>query len=126
MASSAPNAPQSPDEEEPLDPRLEAVALKMRRLSMMSSAIMFLGVFVVLGVILYRSLSGPSTADYPANLTADEVRALVVETVPNAAITHVTADERSLFVSVSSADGPALLEIDRATWQVVSTLRFAR
>ncbi len=93
---------------------------------MVSSAIMFLGVFVVLGVILYRSLSGPSTADYPANLTADEVRTLVVETVPNAVITHVTADERSLFVSVSGADGPAILEIDRATWQVVSTLRFAR
>jgi hypothetical protein len=49
MASQNPNTPVNPDEEEPLDPRLEAVAHKMRRLSMVSSGIMFLGVFAVLG-----------------------------------------------------------------------------
>jgi hypothetical protein len=129
MASSTPNAPQSPDEEEPLDPRLEAVAQKMRRLSMVSSGIMFLGVFVVLGVILYRSMSGPSSDGrdyaYPANLTAGEVRAAVVDSVPGAVIEGMSTDERSLFVSVTGADGAMILEIDRATWQIVSTLRFS-
>ena len=126
MASPAPNAHQSPDEEEPLDPRLEAVAQKMRRLSMVSSAIMFLGVFVVLGVILYRSLSGPSSAQYPENLTADEVRALVIETIPGAAITSVTVDGQSVFVGVTGDDGPALLEVDRPLVRCMrSASRFA-
>lgn len=91
---------------------------------MVSSAIMFLGVFAVLGVILYRSMSGPSTAEYPANLAAEDVRSLVVEAAPGAAITSVTTDERSLFISLTDNDGPVLVEVDRATWQVVSTLRF--
>ncbi|WP_375573817.1 hypothetical protein ABWH92_08265 [Ahrensia marina] len=124
MASQSPNAPQSPDEEEPLDPRLEAVAHKMRRLSLVSSGIMFLGIFAVLGVILYRSLGGPSSTDYPANITAEEVRTLVVETVAGAVIDGVSVDERSLFVNVSGDDGPMILEIDRATWQIVSTVQF--
>lgn len=92
---------------------------------MVSSGIMFLGVFAVLGVILYRSMSGPSTPDYPANLTAEEVRTLVVQTVPGAVLGAVSLDERSLFVSLTGDDGPVLLEIDRATWQVVSMVRFA-
>jgi hypothetical protein len=128
MASQSPNAPQSPDEEEPLDPRLEAVAHKMRRLSLVSSGIMFLGIIAVLGVVLYRSLSGPSSdglvSAYPANITADEVRTVVVESMPGAVIDGVSVDARSLFVSVSNADGPVILEIDRATWQIVSTVRF--
>ncbi len=129
MASQNPNASQSPDEEEPLDPRLEAVAQKMRRLSLVSSGIMFLGVFAVLGVILYRSLSDPSSdgqvSAYPANLTADEVRTVVVESVPGAVVDGISVDNRSLFVSARGEDGPVILEIDRATWQIVSTVRFA-
>lgn len=134
MASSAKSSPkpsptasssgsQGPGEEEPLDPRLEAVAVKMRRLSLVSSGIMFLGVFAVLGVILYRSMAAPSTS-YPANLTADEVRTLVVQTVPGGQISAVAADERSVFVTLSGDAGPVLLEIDRATWQVVSRADF--
>lgn len=126
MANNAPHGQHSTDEEEPLDPRLEAVAHKMRRLSLVSSGLMFLGIFAVLGVILYRSLSDPSTTSYPENLTAEEVRSIVVSTVPNAQVGSIHADERSLFVSASGDDGAVILEIDRATWQVVSTLEFAR
>lgn len=97
----------------------------MRRLSLVSSGIMFLGIFAVLGVILYRSVSGPSSTEYPANIAADEVRMLIVESMPNAVIAEMRVDERSLFVSVSGAGGPVVLEIDRATWQVVGTIRFA-
>jgi len=86
---------------------------------------MFLGIFAVLGVILYRSLGGPSSNDYPANITADEVRTVVVESMPGAVIDSMSVDARSLFVSVSHADGPVILEIDRATWQIVSTVRFS-
>ena len=125
MAPQTPNIPQSDDEEEPLDPRLEAVAQKMRRLSVVSSLIMFLGVFAVLAVIFYRSLLAPSSSDYPANLTADEVRTLVVQSVQDAQVDSISVDERSLFVSVSGSDGPVVLEIDRATWQIVSSVRFA-
>lgn len=85
---------------------------------------MFLGIFAVLGVILYRSLGGPSSTDYPANITAEEVRTLVVETVAGAVIDGVSVDERSLFVNVSGDDGPMILEIDRATWQIVSSVQF--
>ena len=126
MAPKTSGTPQPGDEEEPLDPRLEAVAAKMRRLSMVSSGIMFLGVFAVLGVILYRSLSGPSTAAYPDNLTADEVRSVVMESMPGATVSSMSLDERSLFVSAMTDGGAVVLEIDRATWQVVSTLRFAQ
>lgn len=90
---------------------------------------MFLGIFAVLGVILYRSLGGPSSdtlvSSYPANITAEEVRTVVVESMPSAVIDGMSVDARSLFVSVSYADGPMILEIDRATWQIVSTVRFS-
>jgi hypothetical protein len=128
MASQNPNASRPPDEEEPLDPRLEAVAHKMRRLSLVSSGIMFLGVFAVLGVILYRSLADPSSdgqvSAYPPNLTADEVRTIVVDTVPGAIVDSISVDARSLFVSARGEEGSVILEIDRATWQIVSTVTF--
>ncbi|MFK7791208.1 MAG: hypothetical protein AB8B88_00925 [Devosiaceae bacterium] len=124
MSSSTPNTPHNPNDEEPLDPRLEAVAVKMKRLSLVSSGIMFLGIFAVLGVILYRALAIPSTPDYPSNLSADEVRSLVVASVPGAQIVGTSVDERSLFVSAQSTDGAVVLEIDRATWQIVSSVRF--
>lgn len=128
MVSSQPN-PQQPhnDGEEPLDPRLEAVAIKMRRLSLASSGIMFLGVFAVLGVILYRSIGGSSSDDvttYPVPLPAEEVRELIVDRFEGARVTGVSAEERSVFVSVAHTGGQAVLEIDRATWQVVGTVLF--
>lgn len=124
MPTPAPNAPRDTDEEEPLDPRLEAVAVKMRRLSLVSSGLMFLGIFAVLGVILYRSLSAPSSTDYPPNITADEVRTIVAASLPGAVVQSLSLDERSLFVSVRGPDRSMILEIDRATWQIVSTVEF--
>lgn len=126
---SSQSQPQQPnnDGEEPLDPRLEAVAIKMRRLSLVSSGIMFLGVFAVLGVILYRSFGGSSSADvaaYPVPIPAEQVRELVIERFAGARVTGVSADVSSIFVSLAYADGQAVLEIDRATWQVVGTVRF--
>ncbi|GAB5510367.1 MAG: hypothetical protein Rhims3KO_17680 [Hyphomicrobiales bacterium] len=128
---SSQSQPKQPNEdgEEPLDPRLEAVAIKMRRLSLVSSGIMFLGVFAVLGVILYRSMGGSSSADvttYPVPLPADEVRELVVDRFAGARVTGVSADATSVFVSVAHGDGQAVLEIDRATWQVVSIVQIAQ
>lgn len=127
-SQSQPQQPQN-DGEEPLDPRLEAVAIKMRRLSLVSSGIMLLGVFAVLGVILYRSFGGPSSADvaaYPLPIPADQVRELLVDDYAGARVTGVSADASSIFVSVAHSDGQAILEIDRATWQVVGTVRFAQ
>lgn len=122
MAPSSPSP--SPDEEEPLDPRLEAVAIKMRRLSLVSSGIMFLGVFAVLGVILYRSMSAPSTiapaSSYAVPIAPQDVRTLVVEALQGASITAISNDATSVFVATNGPDGSAILEIDRATWQVVS------
>jgi hypothetical protein len=128
---SSQSQPKQPNEdgEEPLDPRLEAVAIKMRRLSLASSGIMFLGVFAVLGVILYRSIGGSSSTDvatYPVPLPAEEVRELVVDRFEDARVTGVSADAASLFVSVAHADGQAVLEIDRPTWQIVAVVRFAQ
>jgi hypothetical protein len=81
-----------------------------------------------LAVILYRSLADPSSdgqvSAYPPNLTADEVRTIVVDTVPGAIVDGISVDARSLFVSARGEDGPAILEIDRATWQIVSTVTF--
>lgn len=117
------------DGEEPLDPRLEAVAIKMRRLSLASSGIMFLGVFAVLGVILYRSMGGSSSTDvptYPVPLPAEQVRELVVDRFAGARVTGVSVDATSLVVSVAHAEGQAVLEIDRATWQIVSTVLFSQ
>ena len=113
-----------PDEEEPLDPRLEAVAAKMRRLSLVSSLIMFVGIFAVLGVILYRSLDGGSSG-YAEPIPADQVRMLVASGYPGATIETVGGDERSILVGLTDADGPIVVEIDRSSWQVVGTIRFA-
>ncbi|MEM1285234.1 MAG: hypothetical protein AAGH43_07580 [Pseudomonadota bacterium] len=125
MSSSAPSQPPRPDEEEPLDPRLEAVAVKMRRLSLVSSLIMFIGIFAVLGVILYRSLGGGSSG-YAEPIPADQVRMLVASGYVGATIESVNGDERSIFVGLTDADGPIVVEIDRASWQVVGTIRFAQ
>lgn len=117
------------DAEEPLDPRLEAIALKMRRLSMVSMGIMFLGVFAVLAVILYRSLALPSSgevAGYPVPLPPGEVRQLILEAFPGARVTGVTLDGASVFVAAQGPQGAAVIEIDRATWQAVSVARFPR
>ncbi|MEM6711748.1 MAG: hypothetical protein AAF590_05640 [Pseudomonadota bacterium] len=114
------------DGEDALDPRLERVAKKMRRLSIISSLIMFTGVFVVLGVILYRSLTATPEQAYPDNLTAEEIRRAVFAEVGPASIGSVTLDGTSVFVAVEGETGAALVEVDRATWQVVSTLRFVR
>ncbi|MEM1287077.1 MAG: hypothetical protein AAGH60_01865 [Pseudomonadota bacterium] len=119
----------SPDEEEPLDPRLEKIAAKMRRLSAISVGIMFLGIFTVLGVILYRSLAGPSSEPvasdrYPVPLPADQVRQLVLDRFAGAEITQLTVDARSAFVATKTADGTAIIELDRDTWQVVSIAEF--
>lgn len=124
MSSSAPSQPPRPDEEEPLDPRLEAVAAKMRRLSLVSSLIMFVGIFAVLGVILYRSLDGGSSG-YAEPIPADQVRMLVASGYPGATIETVGGDERSILVGLTDADGPIVVEIDRSSWQVVGTIRFA-
>lgn len=124
MSSSAPSQPPRPDEEEPLDPRLEAVAAKMRRLSLVSSLIMFVGIFAVLGVILYRSLATPSS-DYAEPIPADQVRMLVASGYPGAVIETVSGTERSILVGLTDGDGPIVVEIDRASWQVVGTIRFA-
>lgn len=124
MSSSAPSQPPRPDEEEPLDPRLEAVAAKMRRLSLVSSLIMFVGIFAVLGVILYRSLDGGSSG-YAEPIPADQVRMLVASGYAGATIETVSGDERSILVGLTDADGPIVVEIDRSSWQVVGTIRFA-
>ncbi len=125
MAPQTPNTPPNTDEDEPLDPRLEAVAHKMRRLSLVSSGIMFVGVFAVLAVIIYRSASGPSSAGYPENLSADEVRTVVVQDMPGVTLGSVTADEVSVFVTADGPNGAVLFEIDRETWQIVSRIDFS-
>jgi hypothetical protein len=61
---------------------------------------------------------------YPANLTADEVRTMWSTACRVPLVRGISVDERSLFVSVAGADGPVILEIDRATWQIVSTVTF--
>ena len=96
----------------------------MRRLSLVSSLIMFVGIFAVLGVILYRSLDGGSSG-YAEPIPADQVRMLVASGYPGATIETVSGDERSILVGLTDADGPIVVEIDRSSWQVVGTIRFA-
>jgi hypothetical protein len=84
-----------------------------------------------LAVILYRSLADPSSdaqvSAYPANLTADEVRTMVVDTVPGARFEGISVDARSLFVSARGEDGPVdpgdrprdlADRLDRDVWRV--------
>lgn len=102
----------------------------MRRLSLVSSGIMFLGIFAVLAVIMYRSLAAPSSEEsaqsYPVPLPASDVRRLVVDAFPDAEIRSISVDARSVFVATVSSDGEAIIEIDRETWQLVSTVTFPR
>ncbi|MEM6382049.1 MAG: hypothetical protein AAF739_05190 [Pseudomonadota bacterium] len=127
MVQSARPQPQLPDDEEPLDPRLEAMAAKMRRLSLVSSGIMFLGIFAVLGVILYRSLADPSSAppaeNYPVPIPAEQVRQLIASEFPGAVVTALSQDDRSLFVATNGPQFATIIEVDRATWQVVGVIR---
>lgn len=77
-----------------------------------------LGVFAVFGVILYRTLSADT--GYPPQIDPADVRQLVLTAEADATITNLVVDERSLFVTMQTTNGPVLVEIDRATWQIVS------
>lgn len=82
--------------EVPLDPQQEAMVRKLKRLALVSTIVMFGGVFAVFGVIAYRLSTGERTA-------------------PQAAVPAITnaLPKGSRVISTAVSDGRITVTIDR-------------
>ncbi|MEM1317529.1 MAG: hypothetical protein AAGF29_04630, partial [Pseudomonadota bacterium] len=67
--------PADDHDEEPLDPKVEAVRQKLVRLLLVSGGIMLLGFLAVFAAIVYKI---NDVADTPVAISADEARTLAV------------------------------------------------
>ena len=95
--------------------------MKMRRLSLVSSGILAIGLMAVFGAILYRALSADA-GGYAVPIAPEDVAELVIEAAPGAEIAGVTATDEAVFVTLQGPDGAQVLHVDRATWQVVGRI----
>lgn len=114
-------------QEKPLDPALERVRIKMRRLLIRSTVIMVGGLMVVFGAIIYKinqGDGGEATAySVPAVITEADLRRASYRLPEGARIVEVAIDGTNLAVSYDG-EGIAggVLLIDIPSWQVYSVL----
>lgn len=90
---------QEPEEEQPLDPELELVRRKMLRLLVVSIGIMGIGLFAVLGAIVYKLGSGFGTA------SGDGILESVIELPEGSSITQSHVTQNRLVLEVAGPDG---------------------
>lgn len=114
-------------QEEPLDPAMERVRIKLRRLLFGSTMIMVLGLGSVLAVIFYKiNRSGENeTAAYsvPSVVTEADLRRASYPLPAGARIIGVALDGNNLAVTYDGEGGEGgVLLIDVPSWQVFSVM----
>lgn len=116
-------------QEEPLDPAMERVRIKLRRLLFGSTFIMVLGLTSVFAAILYKinQTSDAETSVYkvPAVVTEADLRRASYPLPDGARIVGLALDGNNLTVSYDGEGivGGVLL-IDVPSWQVYSVMAF--
>lgn len=113
-------SPSSSDPEPPLDPEMERVAVKLRRLLMVSGLIMAAGLVAVFAAIFYRLSQSDAPPPAPPAAVASPVAGsldgpvdLTVAIPPGATIENVTLEGARLLLTVRlQGDGYQILVVD--------------
>lgn len=107
---------QEVEEEQPLDPEVELVRRKMLRLMIVSIGIMGIGLFSVLGAIVYKlgSETGPGGEIRESNLSLPQ----------GSRITGSSVGTERLVLEVTHADGgKTFIIVNTNTGRIVSRIR---
>ncbi len=100
------------DQEEPLDPKVEAIRVKMVRLLMVSGGIMFLGFMAVMAAIVYKwnslSSSNPTPGAPAAEVMATEEETLLVP--KGAKIISTSSAGMGLVLTIQLPDGKTIIQ----------------
>jgi hypothetical protein len=105
------------DDEEDVDPQAARIVARMRHIMLGSMAVMLLGIVVVLGVIVYRTLNLK-----PAAVSGGPEAPVAAATrlPPGSRILATTSDGQRLYVTVETPDGAEAIEVFDAaalTWR---------
>ncbi len=102
------------DEEEPLDPQVEAIRRKLMRLVMISTGTMTIGLLAVLIVIVYRITSGAGVETGPGSLNEISLPA-------NAAIIDTALNGDRIMLTLELPDGRREIRIHDNTGKLFAT-----
>ncbi|MEM9734826.1 MAG: fimbrial protein [Pseudomonadota bacterium] len=116
-------------EEEPLDPAVEAIRVKMVRLLAVSGSIMMLGLMAVLAAIVYRVTSAdeadqvakPSVALVDQAVPAGGVRPAYAGVPKGSEILSIMPDGFGVFITLRKADGTVITQRHNSAGRLVST-----
>jgi len=102
------------EEEEPLDPQVEAIRRKMMRLLMISSGTMMIGLMAVLLAIVYKVTS--STSSVPVAATTNEIA------LPKgAAIVDTALSRDRIMLTLEMPDGTREIRVHGADGKLSAT-----
>ncbi|MEP1209682.1 MAG: fimbrial protein [Rhizobiaceae bacterium] len=111
----------SQQEEEPLDPAVEAIRVKMVRLLAISGGIMMLGLMAVLGSIVYKVTQDDVPRSKPAAVqtTADTVNQLTIPT--GAQILQSSQSDGRLMLTLKLSDGSTQIQLHNLKGTLIAT-----
>lgn len=113
-------------QEEPLDPAVERIQHKLRRLLFGSTLIMFLGFAAVLAAIVYKINEGSDTEEayrIPTVVTDESLRRAQYPIPEGARVVSTVISDGQLVVTYEvDGTGSTILVIDMASWQVFSVM----
>ncbi len=109
------------DDEAPLDPALERVQARMRRLMLIAGLTLGLGIFAVFGAILYKIATSGDRGAVTAG--SDTVAASVSATLPaGARLVSTTSAGNRLVLTYEHQGGTLLIFVDPRNFAVVGRL----
>lgn len=95
---------QNEQQDEPLDPAMEAVRRKMIRLQVVSGAVMFISLMAVFGAVVYKAMGSKAEAPAPAATT------MAVPTDGGTISTTASLPEGFVLSGTSYSNGDLLFE----------------
>jgi hypothetical protein len=111
--------------EAPLDPTLERVQARLRRLMLIAGLTLGVGMFAVFAAILYRIAIMDSSGDVVAFAPGDPIPTIqrsLVGVPEDARLVSVAADGGRVILVYTHGDGESLVFVDAASLSVTSRL----